>query len=521
MQIKIIFLSLLISNQIFSQNHSVYWGVEHSISKGSYIEEAIAEINDELILIKRQGTMYSFSNTWLERYLAPGFVLTQSDALITKEAFNQKGKKYKMNYKSIKLMDGKMILLMTNYDKDKNTYSAYGQILDLDGAFVGDVIKLDEIETKSKSNRGEFDFKISDDGTRILMYQETPYAKHDDEEINFKIFDSNLMLRWENSFKTPYKGRNFGVLAYKLANDGNIYLLVKISPDKSDVRRGQLPFYYTMFVINTQNDRISEVDIDLKDKFVQEVTFDLNSNNDIVLVGFYSNDMPNNIHGTFLAVVDSRTGSYKQTSIQAFGIEILGQYLNEKRIRRGQGIQGFNLNHFLLHQDGTATLVAEHSEIVRVCTTDPRTGITRCDYYFYYNDIIVIRINELGKFEWYRRIPKRQVTVNDRGYYSGYSLSFHKGKIKIIFNDDPRNLANGYKGDLKIMNNPKRSIPVLGSISPDGSIEFTQLYERKKNDFILRPTFKKEISEGELVLLSIKTSGITGTKFRLGRLVFD
>jgi hypothetical protein len=276
-----------------------------------------------------------------------------------------------------------------------------------------------------------------------------------------------------------------------------------------------------MFVINPENDQIVEIPLEIKNKFIQETTFNINSDNNIVCVGFYSNELPNNIHGTFHTIIDGKNRSQIQMALQPFGREILNQFVNEKRIRKGQGIQGFNLNHFILNNDGSSTVVAEHSEIVRVCNTDPRTGMSRCDFYYYYNDIIVIKIKKDGQFDWYSRIPKRQVTVNDRGYYSGYSLMIYKDKLKIIFNDDPRNLESNYKGDLKYMNVPKKSVPVLASIDNSGNIEFSKLYETKKNDFILRPTFKKTISEDEIILLSIKTSSITGTKFRLGRLLFD
>lgn len=58
------------------------------------------------------------------------------------------------------------------------------------------------------------------------------------------------------------------------------------------------------------------------------------------------------------------------------------------------------------------------------------------NYYYYYNDILVINIKFIGEIEWVSCIFKWQEIVNDGGYYFFYVMVIVWDCFYFIFNDN-------------------------------------------------------------------------------------
>ena len=101
------------------------------------------------------------------------------------------------------------------------------------------------------------------------------------------------------------------------------------------------------------------------------------------------------------------------------------------------------MDQLILRNDGGALLIAEQyfvqEEYDRNQFYDPyysnyyNRNYNDIDYVYNYNDIIVVNIRPDGEIEWTARIPKRQVTTNDGGYYSSYAMSIVRSKIYFVF----------------------------------------------------------------------------------------
>jgi hypothetical protein len=120
--------------------------------------------------------------------------------------------------------------------------------------------------------------------------------------------------------------------------------------------------------------------------------------------------------------------------------------------------------------------------------------------HYIYNDILTVKINPSGQIEWAQKIPKRQHSYDDGGFYSSYTMAIVKGRICFLYNDNPKNIT--YTGVGKVANyNPgKESIVVLASLTEKGELERKPLFTSADVEVITRPKVCEQIGGSEIIL---------------------
>ncbi|HEY9703619.1 MAG TPA: hypothetical protein V6C58_14315, partial [Allocoleopsis sp.] len=144
-----------------------------------------------------------------------------------------------------------------------------------------------------------------------------------------------------------------------------------------------------------------------------------------------------------------------------------------------------------------------------------RYGNRQADYYFNYNDIIVVNIKPDGEIQWSARIPKRQVSVNDGGISSSYAMSTIADKLVFIYNEDPRNLdsrSKKYYADSP----DKNSVVVLAEVNRNGKVSIAPLFGNKNEGIVTRPKICRQIGKKEMAIY-----GESGRTYRFGTLEFE
>jgi hypothetical protein len=83
-------------------------------------------------------------------------------------------------------------------------------------------------------------------------------------------------------------------------------------------------------------------------------------------------------------------------------------------------------------------VVAEQFYIYQTSSSDGR-GLTQTVNHYYYNDLLIYKIDSIGAISWLERVPKTQHSVNDYGYYSSMFSVDVNGRIHCYFNDHSLN----------------------------------------------------------------------------------
>jgi hypothetical protein len=137
------------------------------------------------------------------------------------------------------------------------------------------------------------------------------------------------------------------------------------------------------------------------------------------------------------------------------------------------------------------------------------------NYYYNYNDIIVVNIRPNGEIEWTARIPKQQVTSNDGGYFSSYAMSIVRDKFYFVYNDNYKNHDPKRKDNKWYNYNGRNSVITLAEVSKDGAVRINPVYNNREAGITTRPKICKQIGRNQMLIYGEK-----GRKYRFGNLTF-
>jgi hypothetical protein len=494
-----------------NKNVEVKWGPTNKLASKTGITGIIGEDPKGFYAV-RSST--NGKKHWLERYNNKMTLEFSEELLIPK-----KGKSV-LTYETIYYIDNQLILLVSHVDKKLKKSYAFAYPISKKGVIGKKFKLLDEIKMEGRKS-GSFDFTMSIDSTKILVYHNEPYDKYDKEEFSYKVFDSSLNLIWEKDIALPYRDKYFIIQDYEVDNNGNVYMQAVLYPERGEKKDKTVQANkYKLVSYNYKTDKISEHEIKLPNKWINEMSYDINEDQkEITVSGFYSDDKKMQIKGVFYMAMDKESGNVRTTSIKEFDKQFMAEVIGERKAEKGKGLSNaFDFKYFLTKKDGGAYLIAEKYYIVQHTSRDSK-GNTTTYYTYHYDDIIVVSVNNKGEIDWVRKIEK---TSHDRsyGYYLSFAVNFNAetNDLNIVFNDNPKNIEL-YKQDpnkLKDVGNLKKSVAVLVTLNEEGNMTRTPMFSAKELDkIILRPKINSRVSDTEVI-----TFGIKGKNYKFGKFTF-
>jgi hypothetical protein len=375
--------------------------------------------------------------------------------------------------------------------------------------------KLAEINFAGFHNRnnGEFNFVVSNDSTKRLVFYNLPYEKGEKEKFGFHVFNQEYELIWEKKVTLPYKEELFEIKDYQLDNSGNLHLLGKVYRGKTKDKSKGVPNYsYIILTYNAESEEVREYPILPKGKYLTEMKIATDKKQDIICAGFYSNSSAERMKGSYFIKIDHATGDILTQEYKEFSDEFLKQNMTEKEEQKAQKkldkgkdleLYQYDLNDIVFKEDGGYLLIGEQFYI-HVSTTYTANGASSTTYYYHNNDIIVISMDENGIAEWSTMIAKRQVTTNDNGYYNSYTYTYSKGNLFFIFNDNRDNI-NYKQGDyIASYNKDKNSIVTLAVVDETGKYSRKPLFSAKDAEVRIVPTLSKQTSSNTMIIYGNK-----------------
>lgn len=403
---------------------------------------------------------------------------------------------------------------------------------------------IGEIEARNKEVEGTFAFRLSPDSSRLLIFNELPFEKKNPARFGFRVFDQNFSLLWEKNIILPYPNNQFTVEEYRVDAAGNVYLLAVLYKDEAKWRRRGNPSYqYILLSYLDKGETVDEFRIDLEDRFITDLTFRIAKDGTLVFSGFYSERGTYSIKGTYFFHLQPRTGQMNNRNATPFDFDFLTAFMSEKNRekakeaeinndrRRAPELYDYSLDELILRSDGGAVLVAEQFYIEQQTYRDYPFGYYpygfyspfyynrynnfQTDYYYHYNDIIVVNIRPNGEIEWSARIPKWQETRNDGGYYSSYAMANVRDKLYFIYNDNSRNYSGGRSNRVYSYGGGAGTI-VLSEVNIRGEVYTWPISSNKDVGVITRPKMCRQIGRREMAVF-----GEHGRGYRFGSLKFE
>ncbi len=385
--------------------------------------------------------------------------------------------------------------------------------------------KLAEVDYEGhrKKNSGSFEYSVSRDSSKFLVYYNMPYEKGENERFGFHILDGQLQSLWNKQVNLPYQEELFDVERFKVDNQGNVHLLGQIYNEKrKEKRRGEVNYKYQILSYRDKGNSLTEYPVELDELYLKDMQIAVRDNQDIVCAGFYSENAKSSIMGSYFLTVDGKTKAVKQKSYREFNADFITQNMKagqarktKKKIAKGKNAELYNydLDNIVLREDGGAILTAEQFYVV--VTTTTTNGVTITTTHYCYNDIIVVNINPLGNIDWAQKIPKRQISTNDGGFFSSYAMSVVGDKLYFVFNDNPKNLVSKPGKTYAVNFRKKSAIVAMVELDARGHQKKEALFMRYDSKVLTRPKVCEQISDHEMVIF-----GQFKNSQKLGKILF-
>jgi len=525
-----LFFVLLFAGTETPAQIDVTWGGQQTASpKNSLLENILGGDDTHVYALKVKSNGSGDANRYyIDTYSKKSLGLISTTAYnlpvqterssFWEQFFMHAGKFRTSQIEKVIYLNGKFFVFSSFYSRNKQMNYAYVQTISEKGQLNPEIHPVDSIVADSKRNTGLFKIVLSADKKHFLVSHTEPLDMYPFERFSCKILNEDLSPFWKKDFELPYKDKQFHIAKYCLDSAGNLFILVNIDKDKENQARNKPAYRYSIFAYFCKRDQLREYTIDLGDKYISEITCDLNAAGDLICAGFYSKNSESSQAGTFFLKIDKTSTEVAERNIHEFDKDFLMEFMTERKVDKGKELYNFDIHYLLLRDDGSAVMIAEQYFMDIVSYYNPASRSYSYAYHYYYNDIIVVGFDPKGQTTLLKKISKYQHTVNDGGPYSSFVLVDGKDMLHFIYNDNPDNSHRSESeiahGHVENMNNPGRSVVVMVSMDMKGNTQRTQLLDNhaRKNKCWFRPKMNKNITEKDLILFSG-----TGKYYRLGR----
>jgi len=501
---------------------TIDWGPEYKEPAGSYISKLIhADRNGFYILRRKAEGMVSREKVYVEYF-------DQQNKLKRNVELDLRYKKKVREFEDILMIGGELYFFTSYSNQAKKKNFLFYQKLSKRLTLSKKLVNIQEIDSRNKANDGGFDFEISRDSSKVLLYSQLPYKKNQPERFALKVFDNQLQELWATNVTLPYADNRFSIEEYRVDNKGDVYLSGIVYNANRLEQRGKPTYNYVILAYTNGGSDLQEYRINPKDRFITDLTFRSNGKGELICAGFYSEKGTNTVKGACFFRIDAFTKEVLQSSFKPFDFNFVTEYyakwrknLAENAEKKGKKkreaeLYEFALDDLIVRSDGGAVLIAEQFYVYSTYYRD-FTGYLQTNYYYHYNDIIVVNIRPDGDIEWQVRIPKQQTSTNDGGYYSSYSKAVVRDRMYFIYNENRKNIQNP-ESDRRPRNTSPGSYSVvaLTEITKDGKAQTFPLFLNKEADTATRPKICAQTGSRKMLIY-----GERGRKYRFANLLFE
>lgn len=351
----------------------------------------------------------------------------------------------------------------------------------------------------------------------LITYRLWPEERNDKinyDRIGFFVFDENLNKLWGNEFTMPYTEAISDNSDFSVDGNGNAYLLSKIYDSERrrerDKETGAPAYHYEIFKFVKNNKKIITVNIPSDDYFFQEASLMETVNHNVLAAFSYSKKSSGrSTDGIFLATIDDNNKIVKfKTGYYEFPLSELTKFESEKAKRKMEEkgdyeIANLKVRDIVVQDDGSIFVACEEFYIKHSASNQGSTSNT---YKYFYENIIAAKINNSGQFEWMRKIPKRQKSLEEGGSrfnpYAGsmgFKSIYNSSGYYFLYIDNKKNL------ELKEEDVPKLHLDdfggqvMLAKLSPSGVLTKEILFDPKDENLKIYPTEFKRLSNSQLI----------------------
>jgi hypothetical protein len=412
-------------------------------------------------------------------------------------------------------VNGKIFVLYSLIDQKHRTITLFARQLDTATRTLAPESKrICEITGISgeRIRPGRFVFSIGPGRSGIFVLRSFSRDAKGHEVTSFALLDNALNLGWQKTIPLPYAAGLMRVENIKLSDDGRAFILVRMQS------AGQMIAAYDILIAGNDGRSIKRFSVQTKAGFLSSVQIEV-TNNRLLCMGFHNRTGGDGACGVFFNNIDVEK-ALSEGHTADFDPQFILRDLHPRDFAKVQAktergaeaeLNQFVLDKIIAGKDGTFLLIGEQRYVYSIApagyrnTVYPRSSL-RVSYSNYLEpsrnyggDIVVVKLDSVGKILWQTKIHKSQDTNNSKRIFSSYMAFDIHGYLRILFNDDRRNVTEHATGREKDFGG-SRPVVVIATVRDGGEVVRELIYDSVNAQVALSPAMSKQVSNNEIIL---------------------
>jgi hypothetical protein len=435
---RILFFIVFLPNLLLSQKLKTNWG-EFYRSKGFTF--SLLQGNDSSIYSLTEKRKFIFSSFYINKIDHYEIV---ASGKIQQNIGNSRG-----TVVFVHTLNNLPIVFLS--DTYKNKQILYAQVYSKNAIPAGPAIELMQETLQSGwGSKGSFTVLFSENKRFFCVEYKTNEDKQGIINYKYKIFNSEFKSIYTGGYTTSTTNEEAD--NQLLTNNGDYFVTTKLynQADNSSFWGNERQLH-KIICKQINKDTIKPIEIDIQNQRIVDLQIATNDHGQISLTGSFTEneDNYNGITGFFYKTLDYQKNILIDAGMIRFPLSVITHDLSEKEKRKiekkqneGQenpGLYKYKIQKGYVLKDSSLLAILEQNFIETQTYTDPRTGYISTRNIYHYNDLIALKIKNKNKLEWIEIIPKKQTSINDKGFYSSFSSIVRDSSLVLFFNDD---LAN-------------------------------------------------------------------------------
>lgn len=436
------------------------------------------------------------------------------------------------NFEGAKVINGKFAIFLS--DKSDGGNHLYIQHYDEQLKPEGEAILLASYDLNTSTGKGAFNVILSENEKYIGIVWEIEGRRENNAVYGFKVYDLDFNVVNDGEYPLPFKPELSTIHSHYISNQGDYFLVISEyeESENKNIFKSYLN-YKAVHIFHITDDGLQDFTLDLGGKRVEEMVVTSDDKQVFTITGMYGEDNVAGISGVFHQQIDYRSGVVLQEGFKQFDDAFIMENWSERAMRRTERLEekgkphqpklfNYKMRNARLLRDGSIVGTMEQNYVQLMSNSDIRTGQTNDVYYYYYNDIIVYKINSNGEFDWVKRVNKYQISTNDDGPYSSYVSFIDDVHISFIFNDNTDNYDQAGRlienqGMYTANFGRRRNVVAMATINIEtGDRSQFTLFDRSEIDALAVPKlFNVDYNRREVLMYAI-----WGRNERFGRIKF-
>lgn len=515
LNIFFVFISsnLLAQANSANQGNEIKWSSIIEIQRNSFIKSFVSFENG-FYLVKTINTKKQ-KGIYIERFGGSSLEL-QKKAFFPNPIFTNGN----VTFEKIISRNNKLFWYISNFDRVNRKHELFKIEIDSSLSKAPDAVLIDAYNIANSRSLPGYKIYESTSKKNVLIVRKFPFDKYSNEKYCFIMYDSLMNEKWKKEIELPYANNLFDITDKMIDFNGNIHMLATLAPEKQKgelFNRSVAATKYLLISYFPAENKLKEFEINLDGKYITAVTAGINPKGDIAVGGFYSNSNNFTLAGTFYLTVSTQTKKVISLNQKPFEKEFLMEFMSEKNATKGEELNDFYFDHFILNEDGSAILVAEEYFKQTHTYFDPNNQLYYDNNTYNYNSIIVIKVNSNGEISWTKKISKRQISSTGYNEFFSYALAKGEKELYFLFNDHSGNLKRPDVNDESVyaLTQNKFSVPVIITFDDDGNATKKLFYESEKEKLVFLPSACRNISHNSYLVCRQRKNKMQFGTFKL------